>query len=253
MLTMIPHFATGATGLMAIFLLMSALGMLILVLVGLLYVATLNWAGTSRMMDFGLAAFAFVIGKLWMTSMLPMVALSNGIGGGAAGAFAAVELFADKAAGSDLRAVTLIGALIGAASLSGSLIAWARLKGIIGKPSRTRGRQALGLAAIATALVVGGGLIILTAGIFTAGGGADRLIAAPGWISLLLGCALLAGALMTFPVGTARMPGMISIYNGLTGIAIGLEGFALRSPTLIIAGMVVGAARMVCTLPMARG
>ena len=77
-----------------------------------------------------------------MTSMPQMVAIYNGMGGGAAGAIAAVELFGDKADGVTQLAVTLIGALIGAVSLSGSLIAWAKLDGVIKKPLRVRGQQA---------------------------------------------------------------------------------------------------------------
>src|SRR5665213_498142 len=99
MLTMIPQFTSGTTDLMAIFVLMSGLGMLILILASLLYVFSVTWAGTSFTVDACLAVFAFVVSKLWMTSMLRMVALCNGIGGGAAGAFAAMELFGNKTEG----------------------------------------------------------------------------------------------------------------------------------------------------------
>ena len=61
------------------------------------------------------------------------------MGGGAAGAIAAVELFGDKAQGATQLVVTLLGALIGAVSLSGSLIAWAKLDGVIKKPLRVQG------------------------------------------------------------------------------------------------------------------
>ena len=78
-----------------------------------------------------------------MTSMPQMVALYNGMGGGAAGAIAAVELFGNKAQGVTQLVVTLIGALIGAVSLSGSLIAWAKLDGVIKKPLRVQGSAGL--------------------------------------------------------------------------------------------------------------
>ena len=61
-------------------------------------------------------------------------------------------------------------------------------------------------------------------------------------IELFFGCALVFGVLMTLPIGGADMPVVISIYNAFTGLAVGLEGFVLQNPALMIAGMVVGAA-----------
>ena len=95
--------------------------------------------------NIGLAVIALIVGggtawwsgkKVAMTSMPQMVALYNGMGGGAAGAIAAVELFGNKTQGATQLVVTLVGALIGAVSLSGSLIAWAKLDGVINKPLR---------------------------------------------------------------------------------------------------------------------
>ncbi len=96
--------------------------------------------------------------------MPQMVALYNGMGGGAAGAIAAVELFGGKAQGLTALVVTLLGALIGAVSLSGSLIAWAKLDGVINKPLRVKGQQvANGLVLLAT-LAVGGYIVVSSAG-----------------------------------------------------------------------------------------
>jgi NAD(P) transhydrogenase subunit beta len=74
----------------------------------------------------------------------------------------------------------------------------------------------------------------------------------PQLIYLFFGCALLFGILMTLPIGGADMPVVISIYNAFTGLAVGLEGFVLQNPALMIAGMVVGAAGMLLTLLMAK-
>ena len=71
-------------------------------------------------------------------------------------------------------------------------------------------------------------------------------------IYLFFGCALIFGILMTLPIGGADMPVVISIYNAFTGLAVGLEGFVLQNPALMIAGMVVGAAGMLLTLLMAK-
>ncbi len=57
---------------------------------------------------------------------------------------------------------------------------------------------------------------------------------------------------MTLPIGGADMPVVISVYNAFTGLAVGLEGFVLQNPALMIAGMVVGAAGMLLTLLMAK-
>jgi NAD(P) transhydrogenase subunit beta len=174
------------------------------------------------------------------------VALYNGMGGGAAGAIAAVELFGDKATGTPELGITLLGALIGAVSLSGSLIAWAKLDGKINKPVRIRGQQIVNAIVMIAALVVGG-LIV-----FQATSGVGFLLSLPAWIGVFFGLALLFGVLMTLPIGGADMPVVISIYNAFTGLAVGLEGFVLQNPALMIAGMVVGAAGLLLTLLMAK-
>jgi len=179
--------------------------------------------------------------------MPQMVALYNGMGGGAAGAIAAVELFGGKAHGVTQLVVTLMGALIGAVSLSGSLIAWAKLGGILKKPLRIPGLQVFnGVVLLATFAV--GGYIVLTSQ-----RSGDVLVAgAPGWIEVFFGGALILGVLMTLPIGGADMPVVISVYNAFTGLAVGLEGFVLGNPALMIAGMVVGAAGLLLTLLMAK-
>ena len=72
-------------------------------------------------------------------------------------------------------------------------------------------------------------------------------------IYLFFGCALALGILMTLPIGGADMPVVISIFNAFTGLAVGLEGYVLQNPALMIAGMVVGAAGMLLTLVDGQG
>jgi NAD(P) transhydrogenase subunit beta len=274
MLTIIPQLTIGATDLAAAFLFMyglkrmsspvtapsgifvAGLGMLVAILASFLYAFNVSAAAKPYLMlNVGLAVIALVIGggaawwsgkKVAMTSMPQMVALYNGMGGGAAGAIAAVELFGDKAQGVTQLVVTLVGALIGAVSLSGSLIAWAKLDGVISKPLRVKGQQAFNGAVMLVTLVVGGYFV------FAAQGGSDPLIAMPTLICVFFGCALIFGVLMTLPIGGADMPVVISIFNAFTGLAVGLEGFVLQNPALMIAGMVVGAAGMLLTLLMAK-
>jgi NAD(P) transhydrogenase subunit beta len=178
--------------------------------------------------------------------MPQMVAIYNGMGGGAAGAIAAVELFGGKASGTTQLVATLLGALIGAISLSGSLIAWAKLQGVIKKPPRVRGQQYFNILVLLGTLAVAGYLVYVTQGT------SSQLLPTPQLIYLFFGCALIYGILMTLPIGGADMPVVISIYNAATGLAVGLEGFVLGNPALMIAGMVVGAAGTLLTLLMAQ-
>jgi NAD(P) transhydrogenase subunit beta len=178
--------------------------------------------------------------------MPQMVALYNGMGGGAAGAIAAVELFGNKTHGATQLSVTLLGALIGAVSLSGSLIAWAKLQGVIKKPLRFGGQQVFNLLVLLATVAIGGYLI------FVAQSPSGQLLPTTQLITLFFAIALIFGILMTLPIGGADMPVVISIYNAATGLAVGLEGFVLENPALMIAGMVVGAAGLLLTLLMAR-
>jgi NAD(P) transhydrogenase subunit beta len=274
MLEMIPQLTIGATDLAAAFLFMYGLkrmsspvtapsgifvagvGMLVAVLASFLYAFGVGAAAEPHLaVNIGLAVIALAVGggaswwagrKVTMTSIPQMVALYNGMGGGAAGAIAAVELFGNKAQGATQLVVTLIGALIGAVSLSGSLIAWAKLDGVINKPLRVRGQQVFNGAVMLATLAVGGYIV------FASQGSAGPLIAMPELIYLFFACALIFGVLMTLPIGGADMPVVISIYNAFTGLAVGLEGFVLQNPALMIAGMVVGAAGMLLTLLMAK-
>ena len=169
-----------------------------------------------------------------------------GMGGGAAAAIAAAQLLGNEAPSLTQLVVTLIGALIGAVSLSGSVIAWAKLDGIISKPLRVKGQQIFnGIVMLAT--LAAGAYIVLTTQ-----SGAEPVMARLTLVALFFGCALLFGIVMTLPIGGADMPVVISIYNAFTGLAVGLEGFVLQNPALMIAGMVVGAAGMLLTLLMAK-
>jgi len=202
-----------------------------------------------------LAVSALIIGgglawwsgkKVAMTAMPQMVALYNGMGGGAAGAIAGIELFGNKTQGVTQLIVALLGALIGAVSLSGSLIAWAKLDGVIKKPLRVKGQQAFNGLVMLLTFAVGGYIV------FVSQSGAAPLLPMPELIYLFFGCALIFGILMTLPIGGADMPVVISVYNAFTGLAVGLEGFVLQNPALMIAGMVVGAAGMLLTILMAK-
>ena len=197
-----------------------------------------------------LAAVALVIGLGWawrsgktvaMTAMQQMVAIYNGLGGGAAALIAAVELLGGHASGTVELVVTIVGALIGSVSFSGSVIAWAKLDGRINKTWRIKGQQVLNGTVMLITLAIGAYII------FGAGGQAPAGVV----IAFFVG-ALIFGVLMTMPIGGADMPVVISLYNAFTGLAVGMEGFVLQNPALMIAGMVVGSAGTLLTLLMAK-
>jgi NAD(P) transhydrogenase subunit beta len=234
----------------------AGIGMLVAILASFLYALDIGaQARPFLLVNLGLCVVALLVGgsiawlagkRVPMTAMPQMVALYNGMGGGAAGAIAAVELFATKSPGATQLVVTLLGALIGAVSLSGSLIAWAKLQEVLAKPLRFAGQQYFNLVILVVTLAVGGELVHAIIG------GASHLLTISALIYLFFACALLYGILMTLPIGGADMPVVISIYNAATGLAVGLEGFVLANPALMIAGMVVGAAGTLLTLLMAR-
>jgi len=234
----------------------AGLGMVAAVLASFFYLASVNPAAQPHVLvNLGLALVALVIGGVgaWfvgrtvaMTAMPQMVAIYNGMGGGAAGSIAAVELFGVHTQGVTQLVVTLLGGLIGAISLSGSVIAWAKLDGVLKAPLRVQGQQYVNAAVFLVAIAAAG---VVVASVLGVGG---LVLTTPQWIWVFFTCALVFGVLMTLPIGGADMPVVISIYNAFTGLAVGLEGFVLQNPALMIAGMVVGAAGLLLTVIMAK-
>ena len=207
--------------------------------------ATFFYPGLS---NFPLIIIAVVIGsaiawfsgrRVAMTDIPQMIALYNGMGGGAAAAIAAVELYRGEQHSTAAATLAVVGGIIGAVSFSGSLIAFGKLQGLIRKSLRFGGQQLLNLAILATALVLGG-LV------------ASGVIATPAAVTGLFAAALLLGLSMTLPIGGADMPVVISLYNALTGLAVAFEGFVLGNAAMIIAGTVVGSAGTLLTQLMAK-
>jgi NAD(P) transhydrogenase subunit beta len=237
-------------------ILVAGVGMLAAVVASFLYVFTVDAAAKPHLsLNIGLAAAALIIGagvawwsgrKVAITAMPQAVALFNGMGGGAAGAIAAVELYGSQIHGAVPLIVTLLGALIGSNSLSGSVIAWAKLDALLKKPLQVPGLQVFNGLVLLACLMVGAYIL------FAAVDGAALVVTMPHLIEIFFGIALLYGILMTLPVGGADMPVVISVYNAFTGLAVGLEGFVLQNPALMIAGMLVGAAGLLLTLLMAK-
>ncbi len=181
-----------------------------------------------------------------MTDMPQMIALYNGMGGGSAAAIAAVELLR-AGHGHDVGLLTNsiagLGALIGTIAFSGSLIAFAKLQGWMRKVWRFPGQQYLNLLLFILTVICG---VLVVIGYQHDAISLDMLLLAFFILALIVGLA------MTVPIGGADMPVVISLYNALTGLAVGFEGYVLNIPAMMIAGVVVGAAVTLLTQLMAK-
>ena len=177
--------------------------------------------------------------RVAMTDMPQMIALYNGMGGGAAAAIAAVELFRGEAHATTIVSLAVLGGLIGSVSFSGSLIAFGKLQGLIKRSLRFRGQQTINMMLLVIALVAGGFIAL-------------DINASMNIVIVFFALALVLGITMTLPIGGADMPVVISLYNALTGLAVGFEGFVLNNAAMIIAGTVVGSAGTLLTQLMAK-
>lgn len=176
-----------------------------------------------------------------LTAMPEMIAMFNGMGGGAAAAIAATELV--RLVGhptAHLPVATLVlgllGALIGSISFTGSILAFIKLRDWI-KTIWFPMQQLVNTLVVVAAIAFG-----------------ITFILTHSWIAFVLFFVLSAlfGVLMTIPIGGADMPVVISMYNAFTGLAVACEGFLLNNIAMIIAGTLVGAAGTLLTLLMAR-
>jgi H+-translocating NAD(P) transhydrogenase subunit beta len=183
--------------------------------------------------------------RVHMTAMPQMVALYNGVGGGAAALISWSEFRHNVELGGeiplDVFVPILFSTVIGSVSFWGSNIAFGKLQELIpGKPIRFPGQHifnGLLLAAILT------GCIVLVA---------DNSSPPEGvYIAVLIGAAVL-GNLFVLPIGGADMPVVISLLNAFTGLAAAAAGFALDNVALIVAGTLVGSSGTILTLEMSR-
>src|ERR671914_695130 len=177
-----------------------------------------------------------------MTAMPQMVALFNGVGGGAAALIAAAEFHnhapePDRLAGDQIVGI-VFSALVGSVSFWGSLVAFGKLQELVpGRPIVFPAQNAIN-ALLGAALIA---LIALTAA--TENG---------LWLALLFPGALILGVLFVLPIGGADMPVVISLLNACTGLAAASTGFVLDNTALIIGGTLVGASGTLLTILMGR-
>jgi H+-translocating NAD(P) transhydrogenase subunit beta len=220
-----------------------AVGMLVAIVVTFLQDSVMSYWEIAAGMVVG-GAFGWVAArKVRMTAMPQMVALFNGVGGGAAALIALAE-FHNRAPDpgtlkTDISIAIMLSAVIGSISFAGSMVAFAKLQELIGgRPIVYPGQQIVNGLLFAGVLAVG---VAISAGV-------ERQ-----WlIWALIGGALVFGVLFVLPIGGADMPVVISLLNAFTGLAAAATGFELENNVLIVSGMLVGASGTLLTVLMGR-
>ncbi len=186
------------------------------------------------------AGFAFFQSRrVSMTDAPALIALYNGLGGGAAAGIAFVELLRASEHTSSLRFFAVVGALAGSVAFAGSIMAWIKLRSDMRRSVPFPNRQVVYLAILVLMFLVG---LVL----------ASSNTAHPVLLFLFVLLALFFGISMTLPIAAADLPVLISLYNALTGLAVGFEGYVLGNPAMMVAGTLVFASGSLLTRLMAR-
>ena len=223
--------------------LIGALAMLIAVCATMLHQDIVSVTGLLIAIAVGTVVGVVLALKIEMTAMPQLVALFNGLGGGAsvlvAGAWLAGKEFNEKLASgvcfADALTATAASGLIGAVTLSGSLVAFAKLQELkFVKDVSFTGQKLVNLLLAAGAV----GLAVLVA---TQPGHAAL------WYWLMSLTALVLGVLLVISIGGADMPVVIALLNSYSGLAASATGFVLNNNLLIIAGSLVGASGLILT------
>jgi NAD(P) transhydrogenase subunit beta len=220
--------------------LVAAAGMTIAVVATLLNDEIGDWALIVIGLAIGTAVGIPAARNVKMTAMPQMVALFNGVGGGAVALISVVEYreaLEETGTNPELEALIpiLFAAIIGSISFWGSNVAFLKLQEALKRGFRIPKavNAALALIAIALAVVIASG--VESEGLF--------------WLILLSAGAL--GVLAVLPIGGADMPVVISTLNAFTGLSAAAAGLALDNTALIVAGMLVGASGSILTKQMA--
>ncbi len=228
------------------------------------FVPGINISQAQLEENLGLMAIAIAIGGglayLWairvkMTDMPQMVAIYNGMGGGAAAGIAALALIARTDTVGYLG-LAVVGGLIGSVSFAGSLIAFLKLQGWMRqKPITFPGQQAINIIVLLAAIVFGAVTLLNDSG---HAGAIGTTVAIPfvGINTALLLFFVLGlgyGFMMAIPIGGADMPVVISMLNSYSGWAAAGIGFTLANTALIITGALVGSSGAILSYIMCKG
>jgi NAD(P) transhydrogenase subunit beta len=220
-----------------------AAGMIVAVVVTWVDVGTTSWWAIALGMLVGGGFGAAAARRVKMTAMPQMVALFNGVGGGAAALISLAELHRilpePGAPKVDISLAIVLAALIGSVSFAGSMVAFAKLQELIGgRPITYLGQQFVNGALLLVGVAAGLALV----------SGVQR-----EWLLwLLIATSLAFGVLFVLPIGGADMPVVISLLNAFTGLAVAAGGFELENNVLIVSGMLVGASGTFLTMMMGK-
>ncbi len=224
--------------------LIAAAGMAIAVAITL----SLDVIGNWGLIAIGIVGGSIVGGvasrRVQMTQMPQMVALYNGVGGGAAALIAWSEFRHRLAIGGDIPLDVMVPVLfslvVGSVSFWGSNIAFAKLQELIsGRPIRFAGQH----------IFNGVLLVAVIAGCVVLAASHDSSPSEALFIAVLIAASLL-GILFVLPIGGADMPVVISLLNAFTGLSAAAAGFALDNVALIVAGTLVGSSGTILTMAM---
>jgi NAD(P) transhydrogenase subunit beta len=213
------------------------------------YVWSQGWTCNYTLIAVG-TVIGLIIGAIGaysvkMTAMPQMVAMFNGLGGGAAALVASLEFLRHAHGVEDVTAATtipmLFATLIGSLSFSGSIIAYLKLEGKFEKPMTFPGQNFLNGLILLVILGLCGWLT------FNATGGN----AVTAFI-VMFSLALFFGIAMVMPIGGADMPVVISLLNSFTGLAVAADGFAINNLAMVVAGTLVGSSGTLLTLLMCK-
>ncbi len=222
----------------------AAVGMAVAVVTTLLLDGMGNWGLIIIGLAAGSAIGAIASVRVQMTEMPQMVALYNGVGGGAVALIAWSELRHGISIGGDIPLEelipTLFAAVVGSVSFWGSNIAFAKLQDLI----PTRPLAVPGQQVINGVLLIG--IVAACVNIAVNNGDPSEGL----FIAILLAAAIL-GNLVVLPIGGADMPVVISLLNAFTGLSAAAAGFALQNVALIVAGTLVGSSGTILTMEMA--
>jgi len=222
----------------------SSVGMLIAILVTLADRGILSYGVIAAGLAVGSALGLWMALKVQMTAMPQMVALLNGLGGGASLLVGGAEFLKSELVGESLpldTSITIQAAiLIGAVTLSGSGIAWAKLQEVMtGKPITFPAQKTL------NALIF---LVIVALSVYQIS--VPESLLWPFYVTV--GLSLLLGILLVIPIGGADMPVVISLLNSYSGIAAGMTGFVIKNDVLIVSGALVGSSGIILSQIMCK-
>jgi H+-translocating NAD(P) transhydrogenase subunit beta len=222
----------------------AAVGMAVAVVTTLLLDGMGNWGLIIIGLGIGSAVGFVASVRVQMTEMPQMVALYNGVGGGAVALIAWSELRHGISIGGDIPLEelipTLLAAVIGSVSFWGSNIAFAKLQDLIPtRPLAVPGQQVINVVLLL-------GIVAACVNIAINNGDPSQAL----FIGILIAAAIL-GNMVVLPIGGADMPVVISLLNAFTGLSAAAAGFALDNVALIVAGTIVGSSGTILTMEMA--